>query len=32
ITIYSMLESYLSRSELTVGNIKTQITLNITYL
>ncbi len=32
IIIYSMLESYLSRNELTVGNIKTQITLNITYL
>lgn len=32
ITFYSMLESYLSRHELTVGNIKTQITLNITYL
>ncbi len=26
ITIYSMLESYLPRNELTVGNIKTQIT------
>lgn len=32
ITIYSMLESYLPRNELTVGNIKTQITLNITYI
>ncbi|GAB1437388.1 hypothetical protein MASR2M36_01190 [Providencia sp.] len=32
ITFYSMLESYLARNELTVGNIKTQITLNITYL
>ena len=32
IIFYSMLESYLPRNELTVGNIKTQITLNITYL
>lgn len=32
IVIYSMLESYRPRSELTVGNIKTQITLNITYI
>ncbi|EKT60744.1 putative exported fimbrial protein [Providencia burhodogranariea DSM 19968] len=32
ITIYSMLESYLPRNDLTVGNIKTQITLQIIYL
>lgn len=32
ITVYSMLENYLAKNELTVGNIKTQITLNITYL
>lgn len=32
ITIYSMLESYLPRKDLTVGNIKTQITLSIAYL
>ncbi|MCW2257481.1 type 1 fimbria pilin [Providencia alcalifaciens] len=32
ITLYSMLESYLPRNDLTVGNIKTQITLQIIYL
>lgn len=32
VTIYSMLENYRVRNELKVGNIKTQITLNITYL
>lgn len=32
ITLYSMLESYLPRKDLTVGNIKTQITLSIAYL
>lgn len=32
ITLYSMLESYLPRKDLTIGNIKAQIMLSIAYL